>query len=133
MLYRYGLAIPANTPEASPTTSIVPITYGVLRGVMISFPPGAAALTHVAVRYHEKQIIPLSPGTYLAWDDVTLAWDEEIPLFWPPFELKLVGWNEDEAFPHTIIFRFNILPPRMERAGSLVQRLFGSLPGLGEL
>lgn len=133
MLFRYALTVPANTTEASPTTSIVAVTYGVLREVSVSFPPGAAALTHVAVQYHEFQIIPLSPGTYLAWDDLTLSWSEEIPLFTPPFELRLVGWNEDDTFAHTVTFQFNILPPRMDRAGALVQRLFGTLPGFGEL
>lgn len=132
MLYRYALTVPANTPESNPTTQVVRVTFGVLRHVSVSFPPGAAALTHVAVQYHEYQIIPLSPGTYLGWDDVTLTWPEEIPLLVPPHELKLVGWNEDVSFGHTVVFRFNVLPPRAARVGSLVQRLFGALPAFGE-
>lgn len=131
MIYRYSLAVPANTLEAAPLVGVVPVTYGVLRDVSISFPPGAAALCNVAVLYHEHQIVPVNTGFYLAWDAETLRWPEEIAVFDRPFEFKLLGWNEDEAFLHTIVFRFDILPPRAPQAGGLVQRLFGSLPGFG--
>jgi len=133
VLYRYALTVPASTPETAPVTDLVTITYGVLRNVTVLFPPGCAGLVHVAIQYHGSQIIPLSAGTYLASDSEPVSWPEEIPVFYPPFQFELLGWSDDDTFEHTIVFRLNILPERMQRAGGIVQRLLGSLPGLGEL
>lgn len=133
MLYRYALTIPAGTAQDDPVADTVGLTYGVLRNVDVSFPPGCAGLVHVAVRYHEHQIIPLSPRTWLAWDDYTVTWPEEIPIFWDPYTFDLVGWSEDDSFDHEVVFRFDVLPPRSHQAGDLVQRLLGSLPALGGL
>ena len=125
MLFRYSVTVPANTTELVPTTSVVKIVHGVLQHVSVSFPPGCAALCHVAVLYQETQIIPANPSAYLAWDDLTLSWPEEVKLLVAPYQLKLVGWNEDDTYPHTVTFRFDILEPRMTTVGLVARRLFG--------
>ena len=125
MLFVYSLTIPANTTAAAPVTDLVDIVHGVLRHVSVSFPPGCAALAHITVLQHEHQIIPANAGGDLAWDDLTISWPEDIELVEVPYRLKLVGWNEDDSYPHTITFRFDILEPRRTSAGRLVQRLFG--------
>ena len=126
MLFRYSLTIPASTTATDPATSVVNIAPGVLRHVSISFPPGCAALAHVAVLYQEHQIVPASTGEFLAWDDLTLAWPEDIPIDEVPHEFKLVGWNEDDTYPHTVTFRFDILGPRGRAMGGIIHKLFGA-------
>lgn len=123
MLFRHSLTIPANTSRANPTTSMANVIPGTLRHVSVSFPPGCAGLAHVAVLYQEHQIIPANTGAYLAWDDLTLAWPEDILLNEVPHQLKLLGWNEDDSYPHTVVFRFDILETRRQRIGQIAARL----------
>jgi len=125
MLFRYSLTIPAGTTEAEPETDTVRIVHGILRHVSISFPPGCAALAHVAVLQHRHQIIPSNAGEYLAWDALTIDWPEDIPLAEVPYRLTLVGWNEDDTYPHTGTFRFDILEPRVTTIGKMAHKLFG--------
>lgn len=124
MLFVYSLTVPADTTEVDPVTSTVSIAHGVLRHVSVSFPPGCAALCRVAVLYHESQIIPANRSEYLAWDALTISWPEEVPIHTVPYQLKLVGWNEDDTYPHTVTFRFDILEPEVTGIGRLARRLF---------
>ncbi|GAI16227.1 unnamed protein product, partial [marine sediment metagenome] len=43
--------------------------------------------------------------------DETIKWDEYHELFHMPALFTLLGYNEDDTFPHTPIIRFEILHP----------------------
>lgn len=126
MLFRHPLTIPANTTRTRPVTALVTVVHGTLRHVSISFPPGAVALARVIVLRHEHQIIPANTGAYLAWDNLTISWPEDIDIHEVPYQLKLAGWNLDDTYEHTIVFRFDILETKRQRIGQLAARLLGT-------
>lgn len=110
MFYEFRLTIPANTSRAEPAEDVVEVSPGRVVAVEIQFPPGCAALAHVAVLQELHQLWPTNPDGDIAADGASISFQEDHLLDQPPFQLTLRGWNEDDTYPHTITFRFNVLP-----------------------
>jgi len=120
MQYRAALTIPAGTPEASPETLDLPVTFGILRRYVLHFPPGQSGLAHVQVWYCGRQVLPTSIGESFIGDDTLIDLPEAFPIENPPFELLLVGWAPLAALEHTVYFILYIerdvllIPAQME-------------------
>lgn len=111
MFYSFGLLIPANTPEAAPAELEVNLTWGVITKVEVRFPPGNAGLARVRILEHRHQLWPTNRDEWFYGDDETITWDEYHELFEMPALFTLLGYNDDDTFPHTPIIRFEILHP----------------------
>jgi len=124
MFYRYPLTVPASTPATDPVETTMYLAHGIIHQVEIGFPPGCAALVHVAIFRFEHQAWPTNPDHDFAWDDYNIVIrSEAFGLTTRPYQLTLRAWSEDNTFPHTIVCRIGIKPPELHRPGSWVARL----------
>lgn len=106
MLYSFDLAIPDNTPEASPLELDVVLVPGTIVRVEVQFPRGCVGLVHTQAFFLSHQVWPANEGGSLAGDGALIAWEEDYELPGEPFGLRLVGWNDDDTFDHRITWRF---------------------------
>jgi len=116
VFYSLELELPANTPEDSPVELIADLTWGVISHVELEFPPGCAGLAKVAILYHRHQLWPTNADKWFYTDGRIIAWDDYFELLEPPFELVLLGYNDDDTFQHTPIIRFEVLYPMVAMA-----------------
>jgi len=124
MFYRYSLTVPAETPVTAPVAKTMYLCHGIIHQVEIAFPPGCAALVHVAIFRFEHQAWPTNSDETFAWDDYNVVIRQEhFGLTSRPYTLSLRAWSEDQAYPHTIACRIGIKAPELHRPGSWVGRL----------
>lgn len=110
MFYDFSFPIPANTPQASPITLECKLTHGIIHRVEVGFPPGCAGLAYNQIRDGLHQVWPTNPEGAFNADNYTIVFNEHYDLHTTPYTLILVGWNDDDTFPHTLEVRFGILP-----------------------
>ena len=111
MFYSFDLLIPANTLAAAPVELEVNLTWGVITEVEIRFPPRNVGLAKVKILERRHQLWPTNRDGWFYGNDETIKWDEYHELFEMPAIFTLLGYNDDDTFPHTPIIRFEILHP----------------------
>lgn len=135
MFYEFAVAIPANTPATAPVEEDVHLSPGTVVRVDFQFPRGCVGLVHVQVWKGEHQVWPVNTDGNISSEGQTVTFPEDYDVDEDPFTLTLRGWNLDDTFPHTITFRFAVLPLESGRsgraAGGLVGRIAAAL-GIGE-
>lgn len=110
MDYVYDLTIPANTAQMAPVELELPAIEGVIHQFEVGFPKGCAGLVHAMVRRGVHQVWPSNPDSDYNWDNHVYETREHLRMLRRSAPLVLQGWNEDDTFPHTVTFRFGILP-----------------------
>ena len=111
MNFNYELEIPANTSESSPEKLMMNLTFGILTKCYIIIPTGHAGLAHLKIMYHESQLYPLPPSTEYHGDGNEISFEDRQPIFINPYELKAIGWNTDDTYPHSFLMNFTITLP----------------------
>ena len=111
MHYNFNLEIPASTLQSAKEVLVCPVSYGVLRKVIIYFRGGCADLAHVEIWKNERQIFPTNPGDDYAFDDYAIEFEEFYPILDKPYQLQVKGYNEDDTFSHIVSFLFLVLHP----------------------
>ena len=109
MYYEVAVSVPANTPATSPVEEVLELTAGVIVGLEVQFPAGCAGLVHCKVLHWERQVWPTPPSTSLASDGHALVVPENYELSTPPHRIRIVAWNLDDTFPHTLYVRVSLL------------------------
>ena len=115
MLYSYDLVLPANTTKTAPVTLDCPVSPGILSRVVVVFPSGHAGLTHLRIMQWSHQLYPTNEDGSLSGDGEVLDWPEELELRDSPLVFRLVGWNDDDTYQHTITVRLDIIKIRSVR------------------
>jgi len=110
MIYTHVLTIPANTSEHAPVTYELRLARGVITHVEIEFPPGCAGLACCRILYRERALYPTNPEGYFRADGYTVSWDDDYQFPARPAHIKLIGWNDDDTYEHTLTFRFVVIP-----------------------
>lgn len=110
MFYSFPLTIPANRLESNPVEKSVNLTWGVITYVSVRFPPRCAGLAKVAILHHRHQVWPSNIDEWFYGDNEVLGGDEYYELFELPAGITLLGYNDDDFYPHTPIIRFQVLP-----------------------
>ena len=113
MFYDFSFTILADTSASSPKVERVKLEYGILHLIEISFPAGCAGLVHLQIFDNGHQLFPTNPGGSFNTDDYTIRFNDHYPLLNPPYTLRLVGWNLDDTYDHTLEIRLGILPPEI--------------------
>ena len=122
MYYSFDLTVPASTAETAPLVDEVELVPGTVTRVELQFPRGCVGLVHVTINRELHQLWPSNPDGNIAGNDARISWSEDHPFTEVPYTLQLWGWNTDDTFPHTITFRFNLLP--ISRPGALAPPSF---------
>jgi hypothetical protein len=110
MLYEYDLTVPANTPATDPLVQPVDLQPGRIIAMAVQFPLRCVGLVHAQILTDLHVQWPSNPDASLSGDGATIEWHEEYDLDPTAPRLRLVGWNLDDTFDHTITFRINVLP-----------------------
>lgn len=129
MFYSKPITIPAQTLESDPIEKYLPLGLGTITRWFIGFPPGCAGLVHVTIYRFEHQILPEGEGQDLYWDGYMFVIEERYALVDEPYEVKIVCWNNDDSYEHTIYIGVEIMPIPEETTESLLQRLLRALVG----
>lgn len=108
MFYEFALTIPPNTPASAPLELEVSLALGQITWWGIQFPSGCVGLVHVFVRDELHQVIPANSDGNVSADDARIETFDSIALADEPATLRIGGWNLDDAYQHTITFRFAV-------------------------
>jgi len=132
-LYEFDVTSPANPAQASPTEVLATLVPGVITQGEVQIPLGVKALTGAQIWRGDHQLWPSNPGGYFKGDNVRISWDEHYDLEDEPLTLRLRVWNNDDSYPHTITFRFGLLPLALKeeavRSRGLLERIVRTLFG----
>lgn len=135
MLFSVPLTIPPNTPAATPIVLDVPFPPGTIHKVDVQFPAGCVGLAHTLARRGAHQVWPTNDSNNLAGNAETITWQDEYDLAEAPFTLRLVGWNLDDFYAHTVTWRFALRSfppgPQLEAVQVLYQLVIDSAAGAG--
>jgi len=112
-LYVVELQVPANTPDIDPVKKEVYVEGGVIVWVEVHFPPGVAAKVKTALFSGHYQIFPRPFGTWLTGDGETIRAELFHVLEARSAKLTVYGKSPGSLYPHTIIWRINVLPKQI--------------------
>jgi len=127
VLFTAEFTIPANTLKASPASQLLYVDQGIVTEFMVYPRPGHAGLAHMIILYHEHQVAPSIEDMDLCGDTYPVDWNDNLPLDQPPYELRLVGWNDDDTYPHTFYVAVAILREQQTVKGSLATTISNAL------
>jgi len=130
MLFQASITIASNTTEANATVVTLPIAHGIITKIMVRPRPGHQALAHLVVLHHEHQIAPSTESMDFHGDAPPIDWEEYYESYQPPYDLKLVGWNEDDTYQHIFDVFVAVLPRKAILALAIVDAIksvFGML------
>jgi len=110
MIYQSALTLPAQTTEDAPVREEFTIPRGTINRLSILFPDGCAGLAHIIISHNEKQIWPTTPGRSFTGNNTYADFEEsyDLPDAWNT--IRVVGWNEDDSYPHVINVWLLVLP-----------------------
>lgn len=108
MFFSFDVTIPANTAAALPQIDQVLLPPGVIQQVDVQFPSGCVGLVHTLCRRGNTQVWPSNPDGDFHSNGMTITWQDEYELDDAPFVLRLVSWNLDDTYAHTITWRFSL-------------------------
>jgi hypothetical protein len=102
MIYQAELVIPANTLQSEPYFVDFTLPKGVITRLAILFPFGCAGLVHVQIFHNEWQAWPTTRDKSFIGDDTHLAFTENYVLGDAWNFIRVVGWNNDDSYEHTV-------------------------------
>ena len=109
MISHFSLSLPANTLKGNPKVLDIELPVGVIHKIDIIFPHGCYGLVGVAVYQGIHLVWPSYSDEWFCADGETISFEEfyEVKKGLTTFTLK--GYNEDDTYSHTILFRFGVL------------------------
>lgn len=107
--YEFTFTVPSNTSKKNPYERFCKVSAGIVHLVEVYFPRGCAGLVHVKIFDDGHQIWPSNPEDDFNGDDTTISFNEYYKVVRGKTKFRVIAWNEDEIFDHTITVRFAIL------------------------
>lgn len=102
MIYQAELVLPAQTPQEEPIFVEFKVPKGVIKRIAVLFPAGCAALAHIQIFHNEFQVWPTTPGASFVGDYMYMVFDESYELTEAWNHIRVIGWNDDDSYQHTI-------------------------------
>lgn len=125
MYYSFDFTIDKNTDESSKVEQNCKLAPGIIKEIVIQNSKACAGLVYVQIFKSIFQLWPSNPGGAFIMTGEPVPIMEEFEMEGPPWELTLMGWNEDDTFDHTIWVRMSILPKSGPWTASILEALFG--------
>lgn len=133
MLFQGTITIPKNTTKDTPLVQTLVIAKGIINQFMVRPHAGHAGLAHLVILSHEHQIAPSTENMDLHGDELPIDWYDYFECYQPPYELKLIGWNEDDTFPHAFDVYVAVLPRKavvLTALSDMIQNFMSNIAGL---
>jgi hypothetical protein len=133
MLFQGTITIPKSTTEDAPVEQMLVIARGIITKFIVRPRPGHASLAHLVILHHEHQIAPSTENMDLHGDAAPLDWEDYYECYQPPYELKLVGWNDDDTYQHAFDVYVAILPRKaiiITALSDMLQNFLSTIAGL---
>lgn len=108
MYFYYHVDIPPLTIESLAVKQTLLLAKGYAQFIDIGIPRRVERLAKCRVLYNEFQLVPFNRDEWLTGEDITLRIPLEIDLDEPPYNLLVLGINDDDTFPHEISFGVSI-------------------------
>ena len=125
MLFQADITITAGKTKAEPQEETLKIAHGIITKIMVRPRAGHHNLAHLVILHHEHQIAPSTENMDFHGDTFPIDWEEYYESYQPAYELKLVGWNTDDTYPHTFDVFVAVLPRRAILALAVVDAIKG--------
>lgn len=126
MIFQADITIPKNTSKESPKDVRMLIAKGIITEFSVLIPAGHSSLAHLVIYHGGHPIAPSTENMDIHGDGMLLDWVEYYEFYQPPYELKLIGWNTDDTYPHTFTVYCVILPRRAILALAVVDAIKGA-------
>lgn len=110
MYYETSLTIPAGTTKASPVTTDLKITKGVIHRVEVEFRSGCDHLVGIRMQREGAQLYPTNPDGDFRGDGRAIVFDDHKPIEDQPLFIKIIGYSPNAAYDHVVYVRIGILP-----------------------
>ena len=108
MIYAVTITTSKGGSEGQAVTTVMPVTGGLVWMFEVDFPPGCCGLAHIRVFDGLYQVFPATSGESFHGDNVTLHLDDLYYKQAAPYEFRVVAWNEDEKWDHTLQVRLGM-------------------------
>lgn len=108
MVFSASITTDNGTAKADAKETILSITSGLIYRMEVEFPPGCCGLLHTQIFDGNYQVYPASIQDSFHSDARVIGFDDLYLKQQPPFELKILSWNLDETWDHTIQVRIGI-------------------------
>ena len=135
--YFVALAVPANTPQSSPTSKELEVEGDYVYEIAYLIPPGHMALTGFRVYYGHLQLLPRNRDEWVRGDDVYRSVLVRWRLGSRRVKLTFKAFNNDDTYEHAFYIwvvtadEDEVLPWRkLERALSPVARFLRRVVGV---
>lgn len=113
MIFQLDLRIPANTTSVAGFERNLPLLPGLVERVWIGFPEGCYGLAGVQLWRAESQILPLTAGRMVAWNNHVYEFPLHYRVYDEPLRFRVRGWNRDDSYSHTITIVVSVAPLEM--------------------
>lgn len=124
----YHLELEEGGDTSTITREEVSLYPGICTLIEVVFPPGPAGLVGVRALQGLHQLIPESNKLWLTGDDTTYPHGSPVDLITGSKILRVEGYNTDETYSHTIIFRFTVAIPTIDSVALLTEVLKERIP-----
>jgi len=108
MNFRKAVKITDDYTKLSPLREDIKLGSGRISKVDFHFPAGCAGLVGVRVLQGASQLWPLTSGEWIVSDDHTVTFSSDYLLDVRPYNLTIVGYSEDDTYPHTIYISITV-------------------------
>ena len=127
MLFAVDVTVETTNTVDNPEEQILKIAHGIITEIMVRPRPGHAGLAHCVILHHEHQIAPSTENMDFSGDTFPIDWEEYYESYQPPYELKIIGWNDDDTYEHTFDVFVAVLPRKAILALAVVDAIKGIL------
>jgi len=119
MIFQLALTIPANTTAVAGMSAELPILPGYVERVWVGFPHGCFGLARVQLWRGESQLLPLTGGEVLAWNNIVYDFPMHYRVDDEPLRFIVRAWNYDESYAHTVTVMVSVRPFEPGEAGEI--------------
>ncbi len=110
VVYSFEINTPANTPQALPLKTVLPISKGIVRQWYVEFPEGNFYETPLRLKKGGDAILPMNSGSQMKGNGKPFISEEFLSIDTPPWELQAYTWNIDLNNDHMIYIAITIMP-----------------------
>lgn len=109
MQYTKSITFSSGGSRINQTSSKLKATKGVIHKIEIVFPSGCVGLVHVQIFIGGHPIAPSNESQTYSGDNDVIEIPEFTELLSDENVLTFKGWNEDDTYDHTVLFRIFVL------------------------